>query len=66
MMRKEEIGTRDDSLGSTFPEESKEFKPVIKSIWFVPKKVAYQEHLGVYLWDLCADSFSQYFIYYVL
>lgn len=49
MMRKEEIGTRDDSLDSTFPEESKEFKPVIKSILFAPEKAAHQEHLGVYL-----------------
>lgn len=49
MMRKEEGGTRDDSLDSTFPEESKRFKPVRKSTLFVPKKVAYQEHLGVYL-----------------
>ena len=66
MMRKEEIGKRDDSLGSTFLEDSKMFKPVIKSVLFVPNKVAHQEGLVLYLQDVCADSFSQYFIYYVL
>lgn len=66
MMWKEEIGKKDDGLGSTLPEDSKGFKLVIKSILFVPNKVAHQEGLVLYLWDICIDSFSQYFIYYVL
>lgn len=66
MMRKEEIEKRDDSLGSIFPEGSKRFKSVIKSVLFVPNKVAHQEGLVLYLWDIRADSFSQYFIYCVL
>lgn len=64
-MRKKEIGKRDDSSGITIPEDSKRFKPVIKSVLFVPNKVAHQEGLVLYLWDLCVDSFSQYLIYYV-
>jgi len=45
MSRKEETGKRDDRLGNTFPEDSKMFKPVIKSVLFVPNKAAHQEGL---------------------
>lgn len=53
-MRKEETGKRGNSLGSTFPADSKRFKPVMKAVVFVAIKVAHHDGLLLYsLRSLC-------------